>query len=232
MPPQHWSPCKSVFKFMESKASTLYFLYWAQCILFYTCCIHCYQYPHAILINTGTHNTMVGIRWQESIWVSTLGCSCSCSCGNFLRHTKTWWYPWEIQHLVSTYELPETGLGGGGCPDQLNPKCQDLSKSAFWGWWSRLTQPKVSKSVQICILGGGVVVVQTNSTQSVKICPNLHFFLGGVVQTNSTQSIKICPNLHFRVGGGGVVGSDQHSWNTWVGALKEFWTKNSLNWNV
>ena len=34
--------------------------------------------------------------------------------------------------------------GGGGGPDQLNPKCQDLSKSAFSGW------------------GGGVVVVQTN----------------------------------------------------------------------
>ena len=56
---------------------------------------------------------------------------------------------------------------------------------------------------------------------------------GIVVQTNSTQSAKICPNLHFRVGGGtGGGGSDQHSWNTWVGALNEFWTKNSGNWNV
>ena len=49
---------------------------------------------------------------------------------------------------------------GGGAPDQLNnpnPKCQDLSKSAF-----------------------------------------------------------------SRREGGGL---DQHSWNTWVGALKEFWTQ-------
>ena len=98
------------------------------------------------------------------------------------------------------------GAGGGG-PDQLNPKCQDLSKSAFSG-------------------GGGEVVVQTNSTQSAKICLNLHlgggdgvgggpdqlnpkcqdlhFQGGGVAQTNSTQSAKICQNLH---GGGG--GPDQ-----------------------
>ena len=76
---------------------------------------------------------------------------------------KTRWYPRGIQQLVSTYELPETrGGGGGGGPDQLNPKCQDVSKSACSGG-----------------LGGGLVVVQNNSTQSVKICPNLHIGGGG-----------------------------------------------------
>ena len=84
--------------------------------------------------------------------------------------------------------------GEWGGLDQLNPKCQNLSKSAFLrgegmprsvqififrggvgGWWSRPTQPKVPRSVQICMGGGG--------------------------------------------------GTDQYSWNTWVGALKEFWTK-------
>ena len=68
--------------------------------------------------------------------------------------------------------------GGGGGLDQLNPKFQDLSESTFlgrgegvvvqtnstqsaksysnlhWGGgWSRPTQPKVARSVQICIFG-------------------------------------------------------------------------------
>ena len=48
--------------------------------------------------------------------------------------------------------------------------------------------------------------VQTNTIQSAKICPNLHWGGGGgvVVQTKSTQSAKICPNLHLDGGGGGV----------------------------
>ena len=86
-------------------------------------------------------------------------------------------YPWGIQRLISTHQLPHNpkvprsvqiciwggGVGGWGwCgPDQINPKCQDLSKSAFSE-------------------GGG---------------------------------------------GGGGRGSDQHSWNTWVGELKEFWAQ-------
>ena len=69
--------------------------------------------------------------------------------------------------------------GGGGCPDQLNPKCQDLSKSAF---------------------GGGGGVVQTNSTQSAKICPNLR---GGGGYSRSTQP-KVPRSVQI-FGGGGVV---------------------------
>ena len=78
-------------------------------------------------------------------------------------------YPWGIQRLVSTHQLPHNPkvlrsvqicIWGGVCgPDQINPKCRDLSKSAF------------------------------------------------------------------SEGGGGGCGSDQHSWNTWVGALKEFWAQ-------
>ena len=98
-----------------------------------------------------------------------------------------------------------------------------------------VVQTNSTQSAKICpnlhFQGEGRGVVQTNSTQSAKICPNLHS--GGGIQTNSTQSAKICPNLHFWVGGGEGGGvSDQHSWNTWVGALKEFWAKNSGNWNV
>ena len=53
------------------------------------------------------------------------------------------------------------GLGGDD-PDQLNTKWQDMSKSAF----SARRRG---------------VVVQTNSTQSAKICPNLHFWGRGEV---------------------------------------------------
>ena len=89
----------------------------------------------------------------------------------------------------------EWGLGGGFGPDQLNQKCQDLSKSAFEGAvWSRPTQPKMLRSVQICILGGGGVI-QANSTQSAKICPNLHF--GGwcgpdKLKPKVPRSVQIC----------------------------------------
>ena len=130
----------------------------------------------------------------------------------------TRWYPWGIQQLVSTYELTETrggedqtnktqsakicpnlhyrgGVGGEVFTgrDQLNPKCQDLSKTAFSRGGG----------------GGGGARGQTNSTQSVQICI---FSGGGGVQTNSTQSAKICPNLHFGRGGGVQT----------VGALSEF----------
>ena len=130
-----------------------------------------------------------------------------------------------------------------------------------------------------------MVLVQTNSTQSAKICPNLHFFdgrgSGCWSRPTKPTSAKICPNLHFQGGWGGSDqlnpkcqnlsksaflrgegmprsvqififrggvgdgGPDQlnlkcqdlsksawgggwyrpYSWNTWVGALKEFWTK-------
>ena len=101
----------------------------------------------------------------------------------------------------------EWGLGGGFGPDQLNQKCQDLSKSAFEGAvWSRPTQPKMLRSVQICILGGGGVI-QANSTQSAKICPNLHF--GGwcgpdKLKPKVPRSVQIC-----MWGGGGGAHPDQ-----------------------
>ena len=145
--------------------------------------------------------------------------------GDYSRPTQT----------QSAKICPNLHLGGegkrGGVPDQLNPKCHDLSNHLHWGWGgcSRPTQPKVSQSVQHLHLGGGGGpdklnpkcqdlskstleggVVQTNSTQSAKICPNLHFWWwwwggGSGVQTHSTQSAKICPNLHLGGGGKGVV---------------------------
>ena len=116
-------------------------------------------------------------------------------------------------------DTPTNSTQGGAAPDQLNPKWQD----GEGGGWSRPTQPKVARSAQICIGG----VIQANSTQSAKICLNLHFWEGGrgggpdqlnpkcqdlpksafgeggMIQTNSTQSGKICPNLHFQGGGRG-----------------------------
>ena len=50
-----------------------------------------------------------------------------------------------------------------------------------------------------------MVLVQTNSTQSAKICPNLHFFdgrgSGCWSRPTKPTSAKICPNLHFQGGG-------------------------------
>ena len=51
---------------------------------------------------------------------------------------------------------------------------------------------------------------------------------GGLLLTNSNSK---CQDLHkFSFWGWGT--PDKQSWNTWVGALKEFWTKNSGNWNM
>ena len=43
-------------------------------------------------------------------------------------------------------------------------------------------------------------MVQTNSTQSAKICPTVHFFLGGAGPDQLNPKCKD-PNLHFRGGG-------------------------------
>ena len=54
-----------------------------------------------------------------------------------------------------------------------------------------VTQPKVPRSAQICIFGGGGrLVFQTNSTQSAKICQNLHWGVGGGVQTNIPEILE------------------------------------------
>ena len=76
--------------------------------------------------------------------------------------------------------------GGGGVPDQLNPKCHNLSNICIWG----------------------VGVVQTNSTQSAKICPNLHWREGWCsrpTQPKVPRSVQICIFGGGGGGGGGVV---------------------------
>ena len=81
----------------------------------------------------------------------------------------------------------------GGGQDQVNPKYQDLSKSAF-------SEGKGE---------GEGVVVQTESTQSAKICPNLHVGLGGCRPTKPKvpKSVQICILGEWRGGEGG--GPDQ-----------------------
>ena len=110
-------------------------------------------------------------------------------------------YPWGIQRLVSTHQFPHNpraiqtcifwvvvGVGGGGC-------------------WSRPTQPKVPRSVQICIFGGGVMV-QTN------IPKILEYLVSQIVshtllvwrlptQPKVPRSVQICI---FGGGGGGEGG--------------------------
>ena len=87
-----------------------------------------------------------------------------------ITNKETRRYPWGIQQLVSTHQLPHKS--GGGSPDQLksqNPKCQDL--------------PKFS-------LGGGVYSRPTQ-IRSAKICPNFHFPGTGVVlQTNIPEILE------------------------------------------
>ena len=131
-----------------------------------------------------------------------------------------WWWSRPTQPKVPRSKICPNlhfrgGVGGKGegwCPDQLNPKCQDLSKSAFWGGGrkrggmvSRPTQPKVPRSVQICIFWGGGVV-QTNSSQSSKICPNLHFPRGEGGWSRPTKP-KVPRSVQIWGGGGG--GPDQ-----------------------
>ena len=119
-----------------------------------------------------------GVVFQTNSTQSVMICPIICIGGGGCSRPTQPKVSQSVQHLH---------LGDGGGPDQLNPKCQDLSKSA---------------------LEGGVVF-ETNSTQSAKICPNLHFWWwwwwwgGSGVQTHSTQSAKICPNLHLGEGGGG-----------------------------
>ena len=106
---------------------------------------------------------IIGWRTSYGIFRTPSGKSWISHCNVIKNHWplhETRWYPRGIQKLVSTCEVPETPTNstqGGAGPDQLNPKWQDLPQSA---------------------LGGGGVI-QGNSTQSAKICLNLHFWEEG-----------------------------------------------------
>ena len=115
----------------------------------------------------------------------------------------------RIQQLVSTYELHET-RGGGVLVVQTNSTqntkiCPNLH---FQGRGP--TQPKVPRSVKICIFRGGCWGGECGGLDQLNLkCQDLSksAFSGGgrevVVQTNSTQSAKICRNLHWGGVGGG-----------------------------
>ena len=157
-------------------------------------------------------------------------------------------YPWGIQRIVSTHKFPHNpkvprsvqicifkvprsvqihifGGGGGECsrptetqstkicpnlhfqrgggPDQLKPKVpRSVQIYIFGGGGPDQLKPKVPRSVQICIGGG---CSRPTETQSAKISPNLHFErVGGWgwgvwgSRPTETQSAKICLNLHFQ----------------------------------
>ena len=133
------------------------------------------------------------------------------------RHNKNHVLP---KHGTMLKSIPRFGVGWGFWSRPTQPKVPRSVQICIWGegGWSRPTQPKVPRSVQICIFrgqerGGGPdqlnpkcrdlsksafsvvgegVVVQTDSTQSTKICPNPHFWWGEgvVVQTNIPEILE------------------------------------------
>ena len=72
---------------------------------------------------------------------------------------STRWYPLGIQ-LVSTYELPETPVGGGVFWGSQNSKCQVLDKLQFLGReggrYSGVVKTDSDKSWPNFLGGGGV----------------------------------------------------------------------------
>ena len=116
---------------------------------------------------------------QPKVARSAQICMCVCVCvgggGWWSRATQP-----KVPRSVWIYIFGKGG--GGGAPDQLNPSakiCSNLHlgvgggmiqtnstqsgkicpnlhfRRGGGGWWSRPTQPKVPRSVQICIFGGG-----------------------------------------------------------------------------
>ena len=68
-------------------------------------------------------------------------------------------------------------------------------------------------------------------TQNTNICLNFNFLGGGC--TPDQLKLKVPRSAQIFIVGGGRGGiPDQHFWNTWLMALREFWTKISGNWNV
>ena len=175
-------------------------------------------------------NIKLNINWEEIFPVHVIRCSTHASfwCVDdmiykcHLHNVRMTCMSSRRQQLCirpTGFLVGFSGEGSGG-PGQLKPKLPRSVKICIWrgvrgrgGGGPGQLEPKVSRSVQICIWrgvrgrgGGGP----------------------GQLKPKVSRSDQICI-LEGRGGGGG---SDQHSWNTWVRALKEFWTKNSGNWNV
>ena len=137
-------------------------------------------------------------------------------------------FPWGIQLLVSTHQFPhnpkvprsvqtafsgEGGRGQGCGPHQLKLKVlRSIQINTFFVGGGRGCGPdqlksKVPRSIQIN-MGGGLVVVQTNSNPNCQNVSKSAFGgWGSWSRSTQTQSAKIYPNQH---GGGGVAcGPDQ-----------------------
>ena len=73
---------------------------------------------------------------------------------------KTRRYPWEIQQLVSTHQLPHKSSGRGGSPDQLRSQvprsAQIFIGGGGWGGGTpdQLKSP-VPRSPKFALVGGG-----------------------------------------------------------------------------
>ena len=132
-------------------------------------------------------------------------------------------YPWEIQQLVSTQELPHKSNGEGVLQTNSNPNCQVLTKFHFGrGVYSRPTQiqsakpwpnfyfrggggtpdqlkSKVSSPDQIFIFRGEGRYSRPTQILSPSTWPNFHPGGGGFIPDQlQIQSAKSWRNVHFR----------------------------------
>ena len=107
---------------------------------------------------------------------------------------------------------PWNSGGRGYTSDQLISKVPRSAQMFIFGESPDQLISKVPRSAQMFIS-------RPTQTQSAKICP-IFIGEGGVIQIISNPKCQDLPK--FPLGGGTP---DQHSWNTWVGALKEFWTQ-------
>ena len=90
-----------------------------------------------------------------------------------------------------------------------NPKCQDLPKIQLGGG---VLESQNTQSAKICLnfnLGEGAVL-ESQNTKSAKIYLNFHFgwWGDGVLESQNTQSAKICLNFNW---GGGSSGKSKYS---------------------
>ena len=159
----------------------------------------------------------------------------------------------KCQDLSKSAFLGVGGGGPGQLKPKL-PRSVQICIFGFSGgrwWWSRPTQTQIAKICPNMYLGGGPCQLKPKVPRSVKMCIFRVEVGWGVIQVNLNPKCQDLSKSAFGGGQGGGGsgpgqlepkvprsdqicilegegrggGSDQHSWNTWVGALKEFETK-------